>query len=206
MRRYVAGLVLSGLAALGLSCRSEPAAPEPATATTRGQAPAAPAAPALRGELQRIVDAYRKTIVLAEDENELDDRGRRQAGIVGRVLFQQNHQRLTALGGRLAEEIAAARSSAFSSPPGETLSFLALLEDASDWHDADKLAFRPVVSELLEALPEREGASPPERELRRRLLEDQKALQEIQSLYEKELEKIFGRFETRARHRARQPG
>jgi hypothetical protein len=47
-----------------------------------------------------------------------------------------------------------------------------------------------VVSELLEAIPERKGACPPEGELRRRLLEDKKALQEIQSLYERELEKI----------------
>src|SRR5262249_40679290 len=65
-------------------------------------------------------------------------------------------------------------------------------------HDADKLAFRDVVDDLLVSAREARPASASSMAgLRPRLEEDEAALREIQKLYEKELAKIFGRFETR---------
>src|SRR5262249_55807297 len=125
-------------------------------------------------------------IVLVEDQADLDAKAREQATTVGRLLFQENHQALGALATRLAASPAAAAD------------FLSTLENSAELHDADKLAFRDTVEDRLAAAREgRPGGASPLAALRGRLEEDDAALREIQKLYEKELAKIFGRFETR---------
>src|SRR5262249_32327113 len=75
--------------------------------------------------------------------------------------------------------------------------FLDLIETQDDLHDADKLGFREVFTDLAEALSGIKSATHAKADLESRVDTDRKALVEIQSLYEKELDKIFGRFETR---------
>jgi peptidoglycan/xylan/chitin deacetylase (PgdA/CDA1 family)/uncharacterized caspase-like protein len=75
--------------------------------------------------------------------------------------------------------------------------FLDLVESEPELHDADKLSFREVLSDIAESLGGIRSAAPLKAELQTRIEMDRKALAEIQSLYEKELDKIFGRFETR---------
>jgi peptidoglycan/xylan/chitin deacetylase (PgdA/CDA1 family)/uncharacterized caspase-like protein len=137
-----------------------------------------------------IVEAYRKVIVLLEDENTLDSETRAKANVVGRLLFHENHQRLNALSERLAADVA-------GSAPALTTAFLDALESGADLHDADKLVFRDLVDGLAAVLKEARGSSPAQVALLQRLESDQAALKQIQSLYEKELDKIFGRYETR---------
>jgi len=172
-----------------------PAATPAAAAGTGTQAPAAQAPDTLAQDMTDIVTRYRQNIVLAADQASLDEGTRERVTIVGRMIFDQNRHALDELSERFGEELTAAASSA-SAPPGIT-AFLERLEKHPDLRDGDKLAFKDTVGDLraaIEALPQSPAWKTP---LLTRLEEDQKALQEIQSLYEKELKEIFGRYETR---------
>jgi peptidoglycan/xylan/chitin deacetylase (PgdA/CDA1 family)/TolA-binding protein len=207
------GARLITLVAVGLlaSCKGKtssppatppsPAAPAVAASPSTTPSPstpsaAAPSLPATRAqELAGIVTRYRKNIVLASDQASLDDETRERTTIVGRMIFEQNRHALDELGEQFGEELTATASSA-SSPAG-IAAFLEWLEKSPELRDGDKLAFKDTLADLraaIESLPQAPAWKAP---LLTRLEEDQKALQEIQALYEKELEQIFGRIETR---------
>jgi peptidoglycan/xylan/chitin deacetylase (PgdA/CDA1 family) len=184
----LAGLsVPLALWACGGSTPAPGPAASPAPASRGGPAPGGPAP--LAQEVADVVDAYRKIIVLLENERALEPEMQRRANVVGRILFQENHQRLAALTTRLTDDALQPAATPL------TLAFLDALETGADLHDADKLAFRDVVDELADSL--RAARNPARAALLTRIEDDQKALREIESLYEKELTKIFGRFETR---------
>jgi peptidoglycan/xylan/chitin deacetylase (PgdA/CDA1 family)/uncharacterized caspase-like protein len=151
-------------------------------ALAAGLAAAAPAQPP-PDTVQPIVDACRKIIVLLDESGAPDESARRRREVVARVLFQENEERLGALGEALGTDA------------GRVAAFLDVLEKGADLHDADKLAFRDLVDDLLERLKDARPAAPAA--LVARLREDQDALRAVQALYEKELEKIFGRLDTR---------
>jgi hypothetical protein len=86
----------------------------------------------------------------------------------------------------------------FSKPPAAIGRFLDVIETQPELHDADKLSFREVLSDVAETLSGIKSSAQAKLDLEHRVESDRKALAEIQILYEKELDKIFGRFETRA--------
>jgi peptidoglycan/xylan/chitin deacetylase (PgdA/CDA1 family)/uncharacterized caspase-like protein/predicted negative regulator of RcsB-dependent stress response len=190
-------LVLSALVLA--SCRAAPpersagagaAASTPTTQPASASATAAQPRRPLPEDVALIVEAYRKIIVLVEDESSLSGDDRQRASIVGRILYQQNHERLSRLTERLATELTGTR------PATEAVALLDDLEQHPDLRDADKLAFMDLLTELIDAT--RAGrANSSGRALLPRLDADLEALKQIQALYNKELEKIFGRFETR---------
>jgi peptidoglycan/xylan/chitin deacetylase (PgdA/CDA1 family)/TolA-binding protein len=144
----------------------------------------APSPAPLAGDPHPVVDAYRKIIVLLDGAEAIDENARQRREVVARYLFQENEARLSALGEALGTD--AARVAAF----------LDVLEKDEGLHDADKLVFRDFLDDLAARLQEAPpGAATPA--LRARVAEDQDALRAIQALYQKELEKIFGRIETR---------
>jgi peptidoglycan/xylan/chitin deacetylase (PgdA/CDA1 family)/uncharacterized caspase-like protein len=145
--------------------------------------------------LEEIVSRYRKTIVLLEDDASLSDTDRERASLVGKIIFQENHLALELLSRELTSEIAQAGD--FAKAPEKTTRFLDLIETQQELHDADKLSFREVLADIAESLVETKVTAVLKTQLEARVDEDRKALAEIQSLYEKELDKIFGRFETR---------
>src|SRR6185369_9591665 len=155
---------------------------------------AAPSDP-MSEKIGGIVARYRKTIVLLEDEDSLPDAERERAALIGKIIFQENHQAISALSDELTGEVE--RAGDFSKPLSQLGRFLDLVETQLDLHDADKLAFREVFADLAESLSAVKTPSSGKADLENRIDEDRKALGEIQSLYEKELDKIFGRFETR---------
>ena len=173
--------------ALAIGCGG----PQPAKTTPPAAAAAQNAGPvqALPDDLAPIVEAYRKVIVLLESESSIEPDVRPRASLVGRLLYQENHQRLTAFTAKLTAGVS-------TSPSGEITSFLDALETHPGLHDADKLAFVEVVDELADALRTATPASSAKM-LAGRVDADQQALKDIQALYNKELDKIFGRFETR---------
>ena len=142
-----------------------------------------------------IVARYRKTIVLLEDDASLPEADRDKDSLVGKIIFQENHQAISNLSSGLTTEIEKAGD--FSQPLPDVSRFLDLIETQMDLHDADKLGFREVLADIAETLSGIKSAAPAKAELESRVDTDRKALAEIQSLYEKELDKIFGRFETR---------
>jgi peptidoglycan/xylan/chitin deacetylase (PgdA/CDA1 family)/uncharacterized caspase-like protein len=146
--------------------------------------------------LEAIVARYRKTIVLLEDEASLSEVDRERASLIGKIIFQENHTAISALSRGFTEEIAQAGD--FATPLPKTTKFLDLVETQQELHDADKLAFRETLADIADALAASKNTARLKVELETRVDDDRKALVEIQSLYEKELDKIFGRFDTRA--------
>jgi peptidoglycan/xylan/chitin deacetylase (PgdA/CDA1 family)/uncharacterized caspase-like protein len=191
-------LFLACVLAVGVAaCRREPpaaggASPSKPLSSSSPQSPAgapAPVAP-LPDEMSAILDAYRKIIVLLEDGRELQPADQPRAEVAGRILYQQKHQQVSTLIDAISADLAArpARMTRLNA-------FLDALESNGELHDADKLAFRDVVDEVADDVGQ-SGGDEMER-LRTRLQEDSAALTGIQALYQKELEKIFGRFDTR---------
>jgi peptidoglycan/xylan/chitin deacetylase (PgdA/CDA1 family)/tetratricopeptide (TPR) repeat protein len=190
-----AGLVFLVLVFWAVQTRKAPDnRPVPAPATpSPSQAQAPP--DSFQQRIDDIVARYRKTIVLLEDDQSLPEADREQASLIGRVIFQENHQALAGLSDELTSEIQNAGD--FSQPLAHVSRFLDLIETQADLHDADKLSFREVFSDIAESLSGIRSAASAKTELQNRVDTDRQALMEIQSLYEKELDKIFGRFETR---------
>ena len=133
-------------------------------------------------QADEIVAGYRKIIVLTSDDAALDDITRDRVTTLGRILFQQNEERLEAL------------SAGVSSDTGALTAFLDRLEKSSEYHDADKLVFRDLLDDLSAGLPQDGDGNAA---LRKRMAEDIATLDQVQALYQKELAKVFDRFRTR---------
>ncbi|QSQ23363.1 polysaccharide deacetylase family protein [Pyxidicoccus parkwayensis] len=166
------------------------AAPDASTPTATAVAPPKDDA-AARESWAGIVTRYRQNIVLAADEATLDDDTRERAAIVGRMLFEENRHELESF----AEALRTALTS--GAEPASLASFLDWLEKDVDLHDADKLAFKDTLADVHDALAALPSAPAWKAPLLARLEEDQRALQAIQALYEKEMQAVFGRFDTR---------
>ncbi len=166
---------------------------QPAPATVVSQADTT----ALQNSLASIVTNYRKIIVLLDDEKSLDQDQAADADALGQSLYHQNQNLLKELSEKLSVEIGAAGSQGSMTVPPETARFLDELENDPDWHDADKLAFFETVEDMNEAATGLPEAYKKKTGLANRIEDDRKALKEIQALYDRELDKIFGRFETR---------
>ncbi len=149
----------------------------------------------LQQRIDAIVARYRQTIVLLEDDSSLPESDRENASLVGRIIFQENHEALSALSDELTSGILNAGD--WSQSPAGVSHFLDLVETQSDLHDADKLVFREIFADIADTLSGLKSAIAAKVDLERRVETDRQALAEIQSLYEKELDKVFGRFETR---------
>lgn len=149
----------------------------------------------LSQRLEDIVARYRKTIVLLEEDESLPEADRERASLVGKIIFQENHQAISSLSDDLTSEIEKTKD--FSQPLPRLTRFLDLIETQQDLHDADKLGFREVFTDIADSLSGIKSSDAAKIEIENRVDTDRKALAEIQSLYEKELDKIFGRFETR---------
>jgi hypothetical protein len=186
-------VILVGLLLWTIQTKKAPTAQTPVTPATPVAAQVAP--DALQQRIDDIVGRYRKTIVLLEDDDSLPEADREQASLTGKIIFQENHQAISTLSDELTSEIQKAGD--FSKPPANVSRFLDLIETQADLHDADKLTFREVFTEIAESLSGLKISVTAKTELENRVDTDRQALTEIQSLYEKELDKIFGRFETR---------
>ena len=134
-------------------------------------------------ELAAVVTAHRQVIALLDEGNGLPAPERSRAEMVARVIFHENRQRLDRLGESLAADLIRV---------GAALDYI---ENDADLRDADKLAFRDLLTDLAGEVGEKDPAGAPG--LRARLQADLAVLGQIQARYDKELEKIFGRLGTR---------
>jgi len=135
-------------------------------------------------QADRIVANYRKIIVLMDGAGALDPGVRDRVSTLGKILFQQNQEQLSALEEQLEAPISNGNTALVED-------FLARLESNPELRDADKLAFR----DILEGLAASVGTS--NDKLAARLREDQAALAQIQALYQKEIGEILGNLQTR---------
>ncbi|MQA42813.1 polysaccharide deacetylase family protein [Rugamonas aquatica] len=169
-----------------VALRGTPPAAAPAAATVAG------ATPELMPALHDMLAAYRKIIVLLADEKTLSASERKAAGQVGQSLFHENLERLSKVQAMLArtQTLPPAQRDAAAD------ALLSYIESAADLYDADRLAFR----EVLLALQKLAAADQtlPAIKLHKRVSEDLAALEDIEKQYDKEINDIFSRFDTRA--------
>jgi len=174
----VVAVLLAGVCWYVLSRRP---AVTPAPTTREAAAPVP-----MAERLDEIVANFRKIIVLTDGEDSLEEALRGRVLTVGRMLFEQNVVRLNSMSSELATEL-----SGTSFPLTEA--FLDRVETNTEYHDADKLAFRNVFDELTAAVKEHRGTA----RIEQRVAEDVAALNQIQSLYEKEISLAFRQFAPR---------
>ncbi len=198
MRRWPIPGILLLLLTSAFACQRVDAPPA-------GQpAPAVDAGEQIAPELASIVDTYRRIIVLTTDEATLPQDDAPLSFMAGKLLFDRNAPRLELLAERLLHDLDTAASVGFRPSPALVEAFLEQLESTARWRDADKLVFRDLLHDLVRHLEALAPKSPLGRALFTRLDEDRKALDEIQALYDGELEEIFSRFQTRGMPVARQ--
>ncbi len=148
-------------------------------------------AAALTATLQRVLAGYRQVLVLFADERTLSATERATVEQVGRGIYYENQARLARLDDTLSTLITSSHPSRLT-----TLSrVLNWIETGDGLFDADRLAFREVLRTLQVAI--RADSSLPAVKLHRQISEDLTALDEIEHLYDKELKRIFARFEER---------
>ena len=132
------------------------------------------------------VAAYRKIIVLMDDVAALDEGNRERVRTAAWILFEKNRDRLEKLEQDLSADLSTKDSTLLAA-------FLTRLETSADFRDADKLAFRDVLDGLASVPPQ----EAPSAALRKRLADDVAALEQIQTLYQKEISQIFAGLQTR---------
>lgn len=141
-------------------------------------------APSPERRADDIVDRFRKIIVLTDNQESLDPMVRERTKVIAWVLFQRNEEALADLHTTLSAELTKPSSPAMDG-------FIARVEGAAEYRDADKLAFRDLFEDLA-------AEAPSGSKLQKRLTEDLAALEKIQALYQKEIGRVFGQFNTRA--------
>jgi uncharacterized caspase-like protein/peptidoglycan/xylan/chitin deacetylase (PgdA/CDA1 family) len=167
-------------------------------ASRKPDAPAPPAAgPAMNvssitADMGRMLDAYRKMIVLTLDDDKLSDAARSQTHEVGQQLFHENQERIARVDEALAKLLASGDPRRFDAVG----SLLDVVESGEGLYDADRLAYRELMQSLLGQVAK--DSSLPAIKLHKRISEDLDALAEIERNYEKEIRAVFGRFESRS--------
>ena len=143
-----------------------------------------PASASIAKQADTVVSNYRKIIVLMDGAGALDPGVRDRASTAGRILFQDNQERLSALEEQLIPPL-----SGGNTVPAEE--FLDRLENNPEYRDADKLAFKDTLEDLSAAVGTNNET------LATKIREDQSALAQIQVLYQKEIGDILGNLQAR---------
>jgi uncharacterized caspase-like protein/peptidoglycan/xylan/chitin deacetylase (PgdA/CDA1 family) len=147
---------------------------------------------AIAADMKTMLAAYRKIIVLTQDEATLSAEARAQANRVGQQLFHENQERGGKVDAALAQLLASNDTARFDAL-GTLLDYV---ESGEGLYDADRLAFRELMQSLLAQVAK--DSSLPAIKLHKRISEDLDALAEIERNYEKEIRAVFGRFESRS--------
>ena len=191
MKRKALYLVIFAVAAAGAGSGTW-------IASRKSNAPAPQAAgPAMNvsgitADMGRMLDAYRKMIVLTLDDDKLSDAARSQTHEVGQQLFHENQERISRVDEALSKLLASGDPRRFDAVG----SLLDVVESGEGLYDADRLAYRELMQSLLGQVAK--DSSLPAIKLHKRVSEDLDALAEIERNYEKEIRAVFGRFESRS--------
>ena len=137
-------------------------------------------------DMDEVVGAYRKIIVLMDGASVLDEGNRERVRTVAWILFERNRDRLE----KLEKDLRTSMARNDSKPIEE---FLQRLETNAEYRDADKLAFRDLVDGL--AAQTQQGNTAPS--VQKRVTDDLAALEKIQALYQKEISQVFAGLQTR---------
>ena len=193
MKRKALYLVIFAVAAAGAGSGTWIASRKPAGSTPTPQT-AGPAMniSSITADMARMLDAYRKMIVLTLDDDKLSEAARSQTHAVGQQLFHENQERIARVDEALTKLLASGDPRRFDAVG----SLLDVVESGEGLYDADRLAYRETMQSLLGLVAR--DSSLPAIKLHKRVSEDLDALAEIERNYEKEIRAVFGRFESRS--------
>ena len=147
-------------------------------------------------DMQAIVGIHRKAIVLLEAALPGDRGQRERAALVGRILFQEKHRRLTDLADRLAGDVRTTAAAGWPAQPPVASVFLEAIEREPGWVDADKLAFRDALEVVRAAAARGPTDNTATRAFRARLSLDARFLAAVEGLYGRELSDLSVRSPT----------
>ena len=139
----------------------------------------------LRAEGDGLLALHRQIVVLMDGEAALAPAQRREVQALGQQLFHELLQRQQ----RLAD--AALKPEALEA----TAALMTRIESEPSWFDADRLAFKEVLSQLATGLKSAQTLDGIK--LARRAQEDLDTLAEVEKAYEQELKDVFGGFAKR---------
>ena len=192
MKRKALYLVIFAVAATGAASGTWLANRKPATPTQQQPQGQAKEAAAIAADFKQVLAAYRKMVVLTQDEAGLSKAGQEEVNRVGQQLFHENQERIAKVDDALASLVASQNPRRFEAIG----SLLDYVESNEGLYDADRLAFRELMQSLLDMVAK--DSSLPAIKLHKRISEDLDALAEIERNYEKEIRAVFGRFESRS--------
>jgi uncharacterized caspase-like protein/peptidoglycan/xylan/chitin deacetylase (PgdA/CDA1 family) len=190
VKRKALYLVIFAVAAAGAGSGTWVASRKPAAPPSQAAAPAMNVS-AISADLERMLAAYRKMIVLTLDEDGMPEAARAQTHEVGQQIFHENQERTATVDDALARLLASGDPRRFDAVG----SLLDYVESNEGLYDADRLAFRETMQSLLGHVARE--SSLPAIKLHKRVSEDLDALAEIERNYEKEIRAVFGRYESR---------
>jgi peptidoglycan/xylan/chitin deacetylase (PgdA/CDA1 family)/uncharacterized caspase-like protein len=191
VKRKALYLVIFAVAAAGAASGTWLVNRKPAPQAQQPQAQSREAN-AITADLKLLLAAYRKMIVLTQDEAGLSAKGQEEVNRIGQQLFHDNQQRIARVDDALAALVGSQNPRRFEAIGG----LLDYVESNEGLYDADRLAFREPMQSLLDLVAK--DSSLPAIKLHKRISEDLDALAEIERNYENEIRAVFGRFETRS--------
>jgi peptidoglycan/xylan/chitin deacetylase (PgdA/CDA1 family) len=191
VKRKALYLVIFAVAAAGAASGTFLVSRKPAAPASQAAGPGMNVS-AISADMKRMLDAYRKMIVLTIDDEKLSEAARAQTHEVGQQLFHENQERIGKVDDALAKLLASGDPRRFDAVG----SLLDYVESSEGLYDADRLAFRELMQSLLGHVAK--DSSLPAIKLHKRVSEDLDALAEVERNYEKEIRAVFGRYESRS--------
>lgn len=160
---------------------------------------------ALKTSLDRVVESFRKIIVLLDDESNLSDEMRTRCIDVGRLINQEKQQLLDELSERLTDDLRRAAATRFREKPASVDSFIAYFNSGTTLRDVDRLAFVDLADELLAVVTEAERASGLDKSATHTTLQRiNDDLKSVQAAYQKEVSRVFSSLGTRGKEPKRE--
>jgi uncharacterized caspase-like protein/peptidoglycan/xylan/chitin deacetylase (PgdA/CDA1 family) len=191
VKRKALYLVIFAVAATGAATGTYVVSRKPGAPSPQAAGPAMNVS-AISADMGRMLDAYRKMIVLTLDDATMSTEAQARTHEVGQQLFHENQERIGKVDDALARLLASGDPRRFDAVGG----LLDYVESNEGLYDADRLAFRELMQSLLGHVAR--DSSLPAIKLHKRVSEDLDALAEIERNYEKEIRAVFGRYESRS--------
>src|SRR4030095_12653739 len=159
----------------------------------------------LKTSLDKIVESYRKIIVLLDDETSLGDEERTRCVDVARKIHQQKQQLIEELTQSLADELRRVGASRFREKPISVDGFIDYFDNNAALRDVDRLAFLDLADDLLSDVIEVERAAGFGRSATHSSLQKiNDDLKSIQTTYQKEVSRVFSSLGTRGKQPRRE--
>lgn len=159
----------------------------------------------LKPNLDKVVESYRKIIVLLDDEALLAEEERTRCVDVGRKIHQEKQQLLDELTASLTADLRQAAATRFRERPATVDAFVDYFNSNTTLRDVDRLAFFDLADELLAVANQEQRAAglakSPTHSALQKINDD---LKSIQNTYQKEVSRVFSSLGTRGKELKRE--